>query len=49
MSLTLREELAYYYLSLVNEISYELLPPSLYICHCWCACHKFNSIYRKYV
>jgi hypothetical protein len=27
----------------------DLLPPSLIICRCWCACHKFDSIYRKYV
>jgi hypothetical protein len=26
-----------------------VLPPSLNICRCWCSCHKFDSICRKYV
>jgi hypothetical protein len=32
-----------------TEIPKEILPPSFYMCRWWCACHKLDSIYRKYV
>ena len=34
---------------LERYVSKTVLPLFLFNCRRWCACHKFDSIYRKYV